>query len=233
MLNKKMKAVTLSFDDGVTQDKKLIKLLDKYGLKCTFNINSGLLGRKGSLIRSNVEVNHTKIDIADVREVYQNHEIAVHTFTHPNLTTLDEDRIIEQVNTDRTILTALVGYGVYGMAYPCGGVNNDDRVAQIIKDSTKIKFCRTITSTHNYDLQSNLYKFNPTIHWQENGAYQIAERFIKSDFNSPQLLYIWGHSYEMDIADGWEEVERLFRLVSGKDDIYYGTNAEVLLKPWR
>ena len=34
------KAVTLSYDDGVVFDKKLIQILDEYGLKCTFNLNS-------------------------------------------------------------------------------------------------------------------------------------------------------------------------------------------------
>ena len=42
-----MKYVTFSFDDGVTQDKRLIELLNKYGLKATFNLNSSLFGLKG------------------------------------------------------------------------------------------------------------------------------------------------------------------------------------------
>ena len=38
--NFKDKCVTLSYDDGLIYDKKLIEILDKYGLKCTFNLNS-------------------------------------------------------------------------------------------------------------------------------------------------------------------------------------------------
>lgn len=38
--NGKSKAVTLSYDDGCFQDKKLGKIIDKYGIKCTFNLNS-------------------------------------------------------------------------------------------------------------------------------------------------------------------------------------------------
>ena len=30
MFNGKMKAITFSYDDGVTQDKRLIEILDKY-----------------------------------------------------------------------------------------------------------------------------------------------------------------------------------------------------------
>ena len=39
----KKKAVTFSYDDGTVQDVRLIELLDKYGLKSTFNLCSGWL----------------------------------------------------------------------------------------------------------------------------------------------------------------------------------------------
>ena len=38
----KKKAVTFSYDDGVTQDRRLVELLNRYGLKATFNLNSGI-----------------------------------------------------------------------------------------------------------------------------------------------------------------------------------------------
>ena len=37
----KSKAITLSYDDGVFSDYKLVQILNRYGLKCTFNLNSG------------------------------------------------------------------------------------------------------------------------------------------------------------------------------------------------
>ena len=37
----KSKALTLSYDDGVVQDIRLIEILNKYGIKATFNINTG------------------------------------------------------------------------------------------------------------------------------------------------------------------------------------------------
>ena len=37
------KALTFSFDDGNVDDIRLIEILNKYGLKATFNLNSGLL----------------------------------------------------------------------------------------------------------------------------------------------------------------------------------------------
>ena len=45
MWNGKKKAVTFSFDDGVMQDIRVIEILDKYGLKGTFNLNKGVFIR--------------------------------------------------------------------------------------------------------------------------------------------------------------------------------------------
>ena len=44
MWNGKKKGVTFSFDDGVKQDIRTIEILNKYGLKGAFNLNSGYLG---------------------------------------------------------------------------------------------------------------------------------------------------------------------------------------------
>ena len=217
MNNKKLKSVTFSYDDGVTQDIRLIELLNKYNLKCTFNINSGFLGQRGMLRRENQLIAHYKIHPDDVRHIYEGHEIAVHTLTHPMLPTLEEAEIITQVEQDRIRLSELAGYEVVGMAYPGGGVNNDDRVAEIIRNNTGVRYSRTITSTGNFDLQKNLYRFNPSV-------YHL-------DFDEMQkIFYIWGHSYEMDYrSDYWCKLEAFFELISGRDDIFYGTNKEILL----
>ena len=61
MWNGKKKAVTFSFDDGVTQDIRLIEIFNKYGLKGTFNLNSGFLGLEGTLDRNGRTVRHDKI----------------------------------------------------------------------------------------------------------------------------------------------------------------------------
>ena len=175
----KKKAITFSYDDGITQDIRLIELLNKYHLKCTFNLNSELLGRKGMLNRSNQRISHYKIHPDDVKKIYDGHEVAVHTLTHPNLTQCDEAEIIHQVETDRLRLSELVGYEVVGMAYPCGGVNNDDRVAEIIKRNTGVKYSRTITSNHSFDPQENLFRFNPTVyHLDFDDMMKLGEEFI-------------------------------------------------------
>lgn len=49
------KFFTLSYDDGITQDKRLVKIFNKYGIRATFNINSELLGNPDILTRGYVD----------------------------------------------------------------------------------------------------------------------------------------------------------------------------------
>lgn len=234
MFNGKMKAITFSFDDGVTQDIRLIELMNKYGLRGTFNLNSSNLGMVGRLDFVSPEGILVKRDIIErelVADVYKGHEVASHTLHHPILPSLSEEEIIREVEEDRLTLSQIVGYEVQCLAYPGGGVNNDDRVAEIIKQNTGIKFARTITSTGNFEPQENLYRFNPTVNFDSmDKLHELGRQFAELKPNSPQIFYIWGHSYAMDCYKGfWERLEEFFSFISNREDIFYGTNSEVLL----
>jgi len=226
MIGGRKKAVTFSFDDGSTQDQRLICLLNKYDLKCTFNLNSELLGRAGSLVREGVTVAHVKPRAQEVRGIYEGHEVAVHTLTHPLLPDQPDEEVIRQVECDRQNLSELVGYEVVGMAYPCGGANHNERVARLIEDHTGVKYARTVVSTESTALQSDLYRFHPTCHVEWEGLVPLAKAFLESDPKEDMLLYVWGHSFEFDIHNTWDRFEDFCRLISRRGDVFYGTNRE-------
>lgn len=229
----KKKAITLSYDDGTTQDIQLIELLNKYGLKATFNLNSQRLGTNKILLREGKRISHYKIHPNDVRYVYEGHEIAVHTLDHPLLPKLDDAEVIRQVEQDRLTLSELAGYEVIGMAYPGGGVNHDARVADLVKNRTGVRYARTIISTGTFAPPEDLYRFNPTCFHpalDPTEAMALAKKFLEMDADTPQIFYIWGHAFETEYhSDSWRQLEDFFALISGHDNIYYGTNAEVLL----
>ena len=230
-MNNWKKAVTFSYDDAVTQDIRLIELFNKYGVKGTFNLNSELLGKDGYLIREGVRVDHIKVAPEKVREIYTGHEIAVHTLNHRNLAQVtDDEEIVRQVEGDRENLSRLAGYEVVGMAYPGGGVNFTEHAAKLIEERTGVKYARTTVCSQSFDVQQDLYRFKPSVdHMNMDEMFEVGKKFLESKSQERQILYVWGHSYEFDIHNTWERFEEFLKLISGHDDIFYGTNREVLL----
>ena len=79
------KAFTISYDDGVRQDQRLLDLMKKYGIRGTFNLNSGLLGRKEMAVIDGFETDISTFEADEIREMYQGQEIACHALTHMSL----------------------------------------------------------------------------------------------------------------------------------------------------
>ena len=224
-----MKYLTFSYDDGVTQDLRLIELFNKYGMKCTFNLNSGLLGMDGYLDREGTRVTHIKVKPEDVKHIYAGHEVAGHGITHPCLPRLTEEKIIEEVENDRVKLSELCGYDVVGFAYPGGDV--DSRVSEIIKNKTDIKYCRTVISSHDFEIQKNLHEFRPSVyhHGEWDKLFELGEEFLNLKTDEKKVFYVWGHAYEFDIHNSWDRFEEFLKMMSQSKDIIYCTNKEALL----
>ena len=230
MFNGKMKAVTFSYDDGVTQDIRLVEILNRYNLKATFDLNSELLGKDGSLDILGKRILHNKIQPHEITEVYKGHEIAAHTLTHPDMTEMAENEVIRQVEQDRLKLSELAGYEVIGMAYPGAQPNYNSRIAQIIEYKTNVKYARTTICSFDFSPQRDLFEFHPSVfHLDWDNLYKLADKFINLNPSSEKIFYIWVHTYELEVNDCWDKFEEFCKYISGKDDIFYGTNKEVLL----
>ena len=220
----KMKAVTLSYDDGVEQDRKLIEILNKYGIKATFNLNSGI--QTGANQWTNKDVLIRRMNIAGLPELYRGHEIAVHSLTHPHLEKLDDETVMNELGQDKLNLERIFGEKIHGMAYPFGTFNDD-----VIKAVGRcgLRYARGVVSTSSFNIPGELFSYQPTLKHTDAALMEMAESFIKLKPSRPQVFYLWGHSYEFDTDRNWQVIEDFCRLISGKDDIYYATNAQALL----
>jgi len=218
----KKKCLTLSFDDQITQDRRLIAILKKYDLKCTFNLNSGTFGLKGEVEVLGHKASHNKIERSEAKDLYKGFEIAAHTVNHPDLTKLSEEEIRKEVTEDVKSLQELAENQIIGMAYPYGTFNDD--VVRILKECG-IKYCRTVNQTVDFSLPKDFVVWHPSGHFGDDYMDELTERFLNTD--EPALLYVWGHSYEFDALDSWAEFEDFCKKVSGRDDIWYATNGEV------
>ena len=222
------KMLTLSFDDGTVQDKRFIELIDKYDLRATFNINSGFFGQKHRIDHLGFNVCHDEIEKEEIAEVYRNHEIAVHTVSHPNLRMLEDDsEVIRQVRDDFEALSAVSGKEIVGMAYPCGGACYDDRVIRLITENTPVRYARTTDSHRTFALPEDFMKWHPTCDQRDDRLMELAEEFINKEAEEDMLFYVWGHSYEFNNDNNWELIEEFCEKASGMEDVYYATNIEI------
>ena len=91
----KMKVVTLSYDDGVVQDKRLIEIMDRNGLKGTFNIGSGNYMAEDHLRKEG----ERKMKKSEAMSLFKDsgHEVAIHGYTHPWLEKLDSSEVIQEI----------------------------------------------------------------------------------------------------------------------------------------
>lgn len=219
------KAITFSYDDGVEQDLHLLEILNKYGLKATFNLNTALDDRSASWIyKERLEVK--RLNLENSADVYKGHEIAVHTLTHPNLCQLDDEAMERELLGDRANIERIFGVKPVGMAYPYGAYS--DKVVEKLRQYG-FKYARGVESSHNFDIQDDFLRFKPTCHHDDKRLFELAERFLTMETDAPQIFYVWGHAYEFEGNNNWDRIEEFCKLVSGRDDIFYGTNADVIL----
>ena len=219
----RLKALTLSYDDGVVFDRHLMEILDRYGLKCTFNINSGLF-TKGT--------GHRRLTEEEAVALYKDsgHEVAVHGVKHLSLAVIPREMAVRDVIEDRINLERLFGRVVKGMAY-ANGVYDDDTV-EILR-LCGIEFARTTVSTEKFDVPTDWLRLPATCHHKNPRLMELAQTFVNAEAKNstwrdvPKLFYLWGHSYEFDDDNNWEIIENFASFVGNRDDIWYATNGEI------
>ena len=219
------KALTLSYDDGVEQDIKMIEILNKYGVKATFNINSGCYSEEGKVFQPGTI--HRRMTHARALELYKDsgHEVAVHTYSHPWLEQLPPAMAAQEVIEDRINLEADYGKLIRGMAYPYGTLN--DTVVEILKNSG-IVYSRTTVSTGKFDIPTDWLRLPATCHHNAPNLMELAEKFVNMKVhNHPKLFYLWGHTYEFEANNNWNVIEEFCEYISGKEDIWYATNIDI------
>lgn len=226
------KAVTLSYDDASGHDRKLMEIIEPYGLRCTFNIPSGWLGVG----------NHLTAEEAVALYGNSRHEVAIHCSGHTAPGKTSYQMIAREVGDDRRTLEKLFGRIICGMAYPDSGINriNDGKSLQEITKLLSmlgIVYARTTqdqTDSERFMLPSDYLTWNPTCHHTDPRLMEFVQTFLEKDlekqyisYREPLLFYLWGHSFEFANNDNWQVLEDFAKAVGNRDDIWYATNMEI------
>lgn len=227
----KFKAVTFSYDDGVRQDLRFAEILDRYGLKGTFNINSGFLGAS----------NRTTVEEIKEHILGKGHEVALHGKNHmaPGAG-LKPVMAITDILDCRKELEATFDMIIRGMAYPDSGVRamhngNDYENLRTLIENIGVVYSRSLAGDNDsFMLPCDFLCWIPTAHHKNPALFDMVKKFLEIDetrlYSSamyPRLFYLWGHTYEFDKDDGWNLIEKFCSEISGKDDTWYATNIEI------
>lgn len=219
----KTKAFNITYDDGVLQDVRFVALLNKYGIKGTFNLNSRLMEEEFAWTHPNgMEVRRLSPEAA--LQLYDGHEIASHSLTHPDLYGLSDDELRWQLGEDKRRLEECFQRSVYGFAVPFDYC--DRHIADIARECG-FSYLRTSEETRNY-LPC------PDPYWQCAGFYHIQPGltdFVAGFLNTDQpgtVCQIVGHSYDLDAENLWGTMELILAAVSARSDVWLCTHHELV-----
>lgn len=223
----KSKAFTLSYDDGVVQDRRLAQIFREHGLKCTFNLGSGLLGHQEIARRpGHPEVDVSKVTAEEVPTVYAGHEIAGHGLYHSALNTVGAPLAMYEIIEDKRRLEGLAGKPLRMFAYPFGFYN--DTVIELLR-LAGYQGARTVKSTYGFAIPEDFLVWDPTCHHSDPKLMELARQFVDGPAMGPQLFYVWGHAYEFDGEQNWEVIEQLAEYMGRQGDrVWFATNGEIM-----
>lgn len=199
------KIFLLSFDDGTIYDRRFVKLLNQYGMKGTFNLNSGL-----EEFVWYYEGRHPirRQRLAETVEQYGGHEIASHSLHHHWLNTLTPPQLRREVEEDCAALKEIFGVEELGFGVPftaCG-----EREIRMIRKF--VRYIRLSAFSDSFALPQDPY------HIPIHGLYNDADirekiaRFAENDL-SVSLFVMAGHSYELEVLNHWEYMEELLKYI--------------------
>ena len=189
----KHKALTMSYDDGKQEDRRLVEIFNQYGIKGTFNVNSGL------------EADPVRIPQKEYKELYKGHEVACHTVSHPTIGRCPTAIVAQEIIEDRKRLEALMGYPVRGLAYPNGSYSEE--ICALLP-GLGIRYGRIVGDSDDFALPENFLQWKATCHHDHN-LQELAKQFVDNKKKQNlYLMYVWGHSYEFDGAHNWEVIEK-------------------------
>ena len=224
------KAVTFSYDDGVSQDKRLAEIFDKYGMKATFNFCASY----------SRDLNFTDEEIEEIF-LSKGHEIAVHGAFHRANGNTRAIEGIRDVLDCRLDLEKRCKRIIRGMAYPDTGIKvmgnfgSYEGIKNYLKE-LDIVYARTLGGDNDeFRLPDDFYAWMPSAHHNNPKIMEYIDKFLSLDLSTnayharryPRLLYIWGHSFEFDGKNNWELIEEICQKLAHKNEIWYATNIEI------
>lgn len=219
----KTKAFNVTYDDGVLQDVRFVAMLNDYNLKGTFNLNSGLMENEFEWTHESGCV-VKRLNKEKALSLYNGHEIACHTLTHPYMEGKSQKEIMHELQEDKNNLEKIFGREVKGFAVPF------DYYSDLIEDCAKnsgFEYARISEESLSFKPQSDYHRWKATIFHLDDSLDKTVRDFIDTD-EELALFQIVGHSYDLDTEKMWNKMDEIFREISLDKDILPMTTIELI-----
>lgn len=199
------KIFLISFDDGTVWDRRFVELLNKYGIKATFNLNSGL---EDFVWQYEDRFPVRRQILADTVELYRGHEIASHSLHHHWLNTLTPPQLSREVGDDCAALKQLFGLQEIGFGVPFTTCN--EREVKIIRKF--VRYIRLSEFSDSFAPPADPYHIPIHALYNQPDVRERIAAFAESDL--PVALFVMaGHSYELEVLDHWGYMEELLQYI--------------------
>lgn len=219
----KSRAFNISYDDGVIQDIRFVELLNRYGLKGTFNLNYGLM-RQNFTWQHECGMTVRRIPEDQVVSVYEGHEIASHSYSHPYFDNASETEILKELGSDKFFLERLFGREVAGYATPF--YYYSDLMASCVRHCG-FEYARISEESNDYSIPEDFYRWRGSkFHWDED-LQDFVRGFLETD-QELALCQLVGHSYDLDVMNLWGTMEQICGWVSENSDVWAAKHMELV-----
>jgi len=203
------KIFLISFDDGTVWDPRFIALLNKYGMKATFNLNSGL---EDFVWQYEDRFPVRRQILSYTVALYRGHEVASHSLHHHWLNTLTPPQLSREVGEDCAALKAIFGLDEIGFGVPftaCG-----HREINIIRKF--VRYIRLSEFSDSFAPPADPYHIPIHALYNQPDIRQRIAAFAESPL--PVSLFVMaGHSYELEVLEHWDYMEELLRFIRSFD----------------
>lgn len=198
--NGKKVRIETSWDDGTHFDLRLHQLLVEYQLPGIFYIPTAT----------------RELTDDQIKDIAKTHDIGGHTETHQILRLMPPVAAKEEIEGCKTDLEWITGRDVTSFCYPKGKYNQsiidmvrkagykDARCVDVMTTQLPTDPYRRFTSAHIW--QRREYQ---GVHWM-HVARNMFDRVMSADCPADNYFHLWGHSWEIEETDEWENLEKFF-----------------------
>jgi hypothetical protein len=200
-----------------------VALLNKYGIKGTFNLNSQLMEQEFEWVHPN-GMTVKRLSKSAVCHLYDGHEIAAHTLTHPFLNDKTEVELLWEIGEDKRRLEELFGREVAGFGVPFHFY--DEKIARCVQ-KCGFEYGRNSELTHNYSPWQDPYYWSCGVFHLE----PVLDDYVDGFFHTEEelaLCQIVGHAYDLDAENMWEKMENILARMAADESVCSMTHLELV-----